>query len=356
MKTKKKEDEMEEAPVKAVAAPAAEVIPGRKKAAILLVSLDQELAAEIFKHLNAKEIERVSVEIAELDSVKSRTINQVNDEFYKILRAREYVARGGLDFAQAVLEKAFGINEAKELIEKIRAATQVRGFSSLKKADSGQLVNFLIKEHPQTIALILSHLSPDQTAEVLADFPEELRIDVAYRIATLGKISPHLLRDIEEVVDSLAEAVISEDMSKTGGTKALAEILNKSNKLTERSILNHLEENDPELASQVKGNMFVFEDIVLIDDRGIQKVLKQVDKKDLSMAFKAADENVKAKIFKNMSERAAQLLKEDLEFMGPVRLKEVEEAQRRIIEVIKQLEDEGEIFVAGRGKEDDIVI
>lgn len=347
---------MEEAPVKAVAAPAAEVIPGRKKAAILLVSLDQELAAEIFKHLNAKEIERVSVEIAELDSVKSRTINQVNDEFYKILRAREYVARGGLDFAQAVLEKAFGINEAKELIEKIRAATQVRGFSSLKKADSGQLVNFLIKEHPQTIALILSHLSPDQTAEVLADFPEELRIDVAYRIATLGKISPHLLRDIEEVVDSLAEAVISEDMSKTGGTKALAEILNKSNKLTERSILNHLEENDPELASQVKGNMFVFEDIVLIDDRGIQKVLKQVDKKDLSMAFKAADENVKAKIFKNMSERAAQLLKEDLEFMGPVRLKEVEEAQRRIIEVIKQLEDEGEIFVAGRGKEDDIVI
>jgi flagellar motor switch protein FliG len=165
-----------------------------------------------------------------------------------------------------------------------------------------------------------------------------------------------LLREIEEVVDSLAETVISEDMSKTGGTKALAEILNKANKATESSILRYIEETDPELASQIKSLMFVFEDIVLIDDRGIQKILKHVDKKDLALALKGADDAIKEKIFKNMSERAAQLLKEDLEFLGPVRLKEVEEAQRRIIEVIKQLEDEGEIYVAGRGKEDEFIV
>ncbi|MFZ0391798.1 MAG: flagellar motor switch protein FliG [Calditrichia bacterium] len=333
-----------------------EVMSGRRKSAILLISLDEETAAEIFKHLSEKEIEKLSVEIAELDSVRSKSINHINEEFYKLLRAREYIARGGLEFAQAVLEKAFGINEAKDLIEKVKSATQVRGFSTLKKADSSQLVNFLIKEHPQTVALILSHLTPDQTAEVLAEFPEELRVDVAYRIATLGKISPQLLREIEEVVDGLAETVISEDMSKTGGTKSLAEILNKANKMTERSILNYFEEFDPEMASQVKSLMFVFEDIVMIDDRGIQKILKQVDKKDLSMALKAADENVKVKIFKNMSDRAAQLLKEDLEFLGPVRLKEVEESQRRIIEIIKQLEDDGDIFVTGRGKDDDIIV
>lgn len=331
-------------------------IPGSKKAAIFLISLDSETVAEIFKHLNASEIERLSMEIAELDSVHSRTIKAVNEEFYKLVRAREYVAKGGLDFARAVLEKAFGQDEAKNLVEKIKASSQIQGFNSLKRAESSQLVNFLIKEHPQTIALILSHLPPEQTADVLAEFPDDLRADVAYRIATLGKISPQLLRDIEEVVDSLAEAVISEDMSKTGGTKALAEILNKANKITERSILEKMEEIDPEMASQVKALMFVFDDIVMIDDRGIQKILKQVDKKDLALALKAADENIKEKIFKNMSERAAQLLKEDLEFMGPVRLKDVEDAQRRIVEVIKQLEDEGEIYVSGRGKEDEIIV
>ncbi len=333
-----------------------EALSGREKAAILLISMEHDIAAEIFKQLPAKEIEKLSVEIAQMESVRSGAIKEVHQEFYKLIRAREYVAKGGIEFAQTVLEKAFGLTEARELIDKIKAATQVRGFNTLKKADSSQLVNFLIKEHPQTIALILSHLTPDQTADVLAEFPEELRADVAYRIATLGKISPHLLRDIEEVVDSLAEAVISEDMSKTGGTRALAEILNKANKNTERAILTHIEEFDPELASQIKGLMFVFEDIVMIDDRGIQKILKQVDKKDLSLALKAADESVKTKIMKNMSERAGQLLKEDLEFLGPVRLKEVEEAQRRIIEIIKQLEDDGEIFVSGRGKEDDVIV
>lgn len=328
----------------------------RQKAAIFLVSLSEEDAAKIFKHLNAVEVEKLSMEIADLKSVHSNTIKTVIQEFYRLLRAQDYVAKGGLDFAQTVMEKAFGMNEARILLDRIKTSARMRGFNSLKRADANQLVNFLIKEHPQTIALILSHLPPDQTADALSEFPEELGKDVAYRIATLGKISPNLLHEIEEAVDLLAETSFSEDMSKTGGAEAIAEILNKSKKNTERNILNFIEENDPDLALHIKGLMFVFEDIILIDDRGIQKILKQVDKKDLALALKATDENIKEKILKNMSERAAQLLREDLEFLGPVRLKEVEDAQRHIIEIVKQLEDEGEIFIAGRGKEDEIVM
>jgi flagellar motor switch protein FliG len=333
-----------------------EEITEQQKAAIFLVSLPEEDAAKIFKHLNPVEIEKISMQIAELKAVHSKTIKLVLQEFYQLLRAQDYVAKGGLDFAQTVMQKALGMNEAKILLDRIKTSVRLRGFNSLKKADANQLVNFLNKEHPQTIALILSHLPPHQTAAVLAEFSEELRADVGYRIATLGKISPNLLHEIEEVVDSLADIVFSEDMSKTGGAESLAEILNQSNKSSERTILSHIEEKDPELALNIKGLMFVFEDIILIDDRGIQKILKGVDKKDLSMALKATDDSIKEKIFKNMSERAAQLLKEDLEFLGPVRLKEVEDAQRHIIEIIKQLEDEGEIFIAGRGKEDDIVL
>ena len=332
-----------------------EELTGKRKAAILLISLDEEVAAMVLQHLNRQETLKLSMEIAKIDSVLSSTITKINEEFYKLITAREYVATGGIDYAQGVLEKAFGLNEARELVDKLRSSMQSFGFTTLRKADATQLSNFLIKEHPQTIALILSYLEPTQTADVLAEFPEELRADVAYRIATLGKISPHLLREIEEVIDALADSVISEDMSKTGGSQALAEILNQANKATERSILNHIEEIDPDLAMDIKSQMFVFEDLTMIDDRGIQKILKSVDKKDLALALKAADEAVKEKILKNMSERAATLLKEDLEVMGPVRLKEVEEAQRRIIEVVKQLEDEGEIVISGRGKEDVII-
>ncbi len=332
-----------------------ETLSGIRKAAILLISMDHETAVHIFKHLTRQEIMRISMEIAKIESVLASNIRQVNDEFLQMIKARDYVASGGLEFAHTVLEKAFGGTEARDLIEKIRGSMHVRGFTSLQKADSSQLVNFLIKEHPQTIALILSYLKTDQTADVLAEFPEELRIDVAYRIATLGKISPQLLRQVEEVIDSLAETVISEDMSKTGGATALAHILNQANKMTEQSIISHLEEIDPEMAMQVKGQMLVFEDIAMIDDRGIQKVLKTVDKKELALALKAADEPVKEKMLSNMSERAADLLREDLEVMGPVRLKEVEEAQRKIVEIVKQLEEDGEIIIAGRGS-DDVVI
>ncbi|RMF61800.1 MAG: flagellar motor switch protein FliG [Calditrichaeota bacterium] len=332
-----------------------EELTGKRKAAILLISLQEDVAASVMKHLNRQEVLKLSTEIAKIESVLSSTINKVNEEFLQMIKAQEYVASGGLELAQNFLEKALGLNEAKEVVEKLRANMQSYGFSALRKADASQLSNFLIKEHPQTIALILSYLEPSQTADVLAEFPEDLRADVAYRIATLGKISPHLLSEIEEVIESLAESVLSEGMSKTGGSGAVAEILNQANKATEQSILAHIEEVDPELAMEIKSQMFVFDDLIMIDDRGIQKILKNVDKKDLALALKAADEEIKEKIFNNMSERAASLLKEDLEVMGPVRLSEVEDAQRRIIEIVKQLEDEGEIVISGRGKEDVII-
>ncbi|GAB4180646.1 MAG: flagellar motor switch protein FliG [Calditrichia bacterium] len=331
-------------------------LSGKKKAAILMISLDVETAAAIFQHLEQPEIEKIAIEIANTKGIHSQLAFDVMEEYHQLIVAQEFITQGGMEFAQNTLEKAFGPQRAMEIIEKIKGALQVRGFNTLKKADAHQLVNFLIKEHPQTIALILSHLNAEKVADVLAEFPDDLRTEVAYRIATLGKISPELLKRVESVVDTLAEQVIGQELSSTGGAKALAEILNKASKTAEKTILSDLESRDPELAQEIKGLMFTFEDIAMIDDRGIQKILKNVDKKDLALALKASDEALKEKIFRNMSERAATLLREDLEFLGPVRLKEVEEAQRRIVEIVKQLEDEGEIVVAGRGGEEEIIV
>ena len=331
-------------------------LSGIKKTAILMISLDVETAASLFKSLSQQEIEKISIEIANTKGIHSQMVYDIMEEFNSLIMAQEFISQGGMDFAQSTLESAFGMEKAMEIMEKIKGALQVKGFNTLKKADAHQLVNFLIKEHPQTIALILSHLNPEKVADVLAEFPEDLMSDVALRIATLGKISPELLKEMESVVDTLAEQVIGQELSSTGGTKALAEILNKSSKATEKNILSAMEENDPELASEIKGLMFTFEDIALIDDRGIQQILKHVDKKDLPLALKVSDDSLKEKIFRNMSERAANLLREDLEFLGPVRLKEVEDSHRRIVEVVKQLEDEGEIVIAGRGGEEEMIV
>ncbi len=331
-------------------------LSGLKKTSILMISLDVETASMLFKLLTQQEIEKIAIEIANTKGIHSQIAFDVMEEFNNLIMAQEFIAQGGMEFAQSTLESAFGMEKAMEIMDKIKGALQVKGFNTLKKADAHQLVNFLIKEHPQTIALILSHLNPEKVADVLAEFPEDLMSDVALRIATLGKISPELLKEMESVVDTLAEQVIGQELSSTGGTKALAEILNKASKSTEKNILSKMEESDPELASEIKSLMFTFEDIALIDDRGIQSILKHIDKKDLPLALKVADESLKEKIFRNMSERAANLLREDLEFLGPVRLKEVEEAHRRIVEVVKQLEEEGEIIVAGRGGEEEMIV
>ena len=331
-------------------------ISGVQKAALLMIALNVENASEVFKHLDAGEIEMISTEISKVRNIPSQTVDSVMEEFYNMVTAREYVLEGGLEYAQAVLEKSFGINRAVEIIEKVKNLTTLRGFDVLKKADSAQLVSFLSKEHPQTIALILSHLSPDQTAAALKELTEPLRTDVVFRIATLGKISPQTLKQIEKVVDDMAGFSMSQSLSKIGGTKSLAAVLNRTNVSLSKEILTGLEQKDSDVAGEVKRLMFLFDDIVNIQDKDIQKILREVDRKDLALSLKIADEKLRQKIFANMSERASDLLKEELQYMGMVKLKEVEGAQAKIIDIVKALEESGEISLNMRAGSDEIYV
>lgn len=331
-------------------------ISGLQKAAMLMVALNIEAASSVFKHLDPGDIENLSAEISKVKNVPSKVIDAVIEEFYGMVTAREYVLEGGLDFAQAVLEKTFGSSKAVEIIDKIKRLTTLKGFDVLKRAEPTQLINFLNKEHPQTMALILSQLSPDQTALALKELPDDLRVDVAYRIATLGKIAPQTLKQIEHVVDEIAGQSMSQSVGKLGGPKVLATILNRTNVSMVKELLNKLEDKDPQTTYEVKRLMFIFDEIINIADKDIQKILREVDRKDLALSLKVSDERLKEKIFKNMSERAADLLKEELQYMGLVKLKEVEGAQAKIIDVIKGLEEAGEISLNMRGGPEEVYV
>ncbi|MDX9791844.1 MAG: flagellar motor switch protein FliG [Candidatus Kapaibacterium sp.] len=327
-------------------------LSGRQKAAILLMSLDVEVAAKVFQELEIQEVEQIAVEITNLKDLSPDIVDDVIEEFYQLMSAQNYLVEGGLEYAQLLLEKSYGPERAKEIIEKIRVLTTIRGFNILKKSDPAQLASFLSKEHPQTIALILSHLPPDQSAEVLQEFKDDLRTETIIRIATIGKVSPQLVSEIEHVVDQIAEQTLSQNLAQAGGSQLVANILNKTNNAMAKSLLERIEEKNPDMAIEIKRLMFLFEDIVLVDDRGIQRILRDVDKKDLAISLKIADEKIKTKIFKNMSERAAAVVREELEYMGPIKLKDVEAAQMRIVDIIKELEENEEISIGGRGKED----
>jgi flagellar motor switch protein FliG len=331
-------------------------ISGTQKAALLMIALNVETASEVFKYLDTAEVEIISTEITKVKNIPSNVVNLVMDEFYAMVTAREYVLEGGLEYAQSILEKSFGPSKALEIIEKVKTLTTLKGFDVLKKADSTQLINFLNKEHPQTIALILSHLNPNQTASTLKELPEPVRSDVVYRIATLGKISPQTLKQIEKVVDEIAGTSMSQSLSKIGGTQSLAAILNKTSVSLSKEILEKLDEQDPDVAQEVKRLMFLFEDIQHIQDKDIQKILREVDRKDLALSLKVADDKLRNKIFANMSERASELLKEELQYMGMVKLKEVETAQAKIIDVVKSLEDRGEIGLNMRGGAEEVYV
>ncbi len=326
-------------------------LSGKQKAAVLLMSLDADVAAKIFRELEMKEVEQIAVEITNLHDVPPHIVESVIEEFYQLMTATGYMLEGGLEYAQVLLEKTYGMEAAREIIEKIRVLTTVKGFSILKKSDPQLTANFLNKEHPQTIALILSHLPPDLTADILNEFEDSLRADTIMRIATLGKVSPAIVSEVEHVVNRVAESSLSQNLAKAGGAQLVANILNKSNNQIAKSLIETIEEKDYELATSITRLMFLFEDIIHVDDKGIQRILRDVDKKDLAMALKIADEKVKEKIFKNMSERAALVIQEELEFMGPVKLKDVENAQMNIVEIVKDLEDKDEIVIAGRGND-----
>ena len=331
-------------------------VNGLQKAAMLMVALNIDAASAVIKNLDPVDVEIITAEISKVKNVSSKTIDTVIYEFYNMVTAREYVLEGGLDYAQAVLEKTYGSGKAIEIIDKIRRLTTLKGFDVLKRAEPSQLVNFLNKEHPQTMALILSQLSPDQTANSLKELPEDLRADVAFRIATLGKIAPQTLKQIENVVDDIACASMSQSVGKLGGPKCLAAILNRANVGMVKEILAKLEEMNQETSYEVKRLMFIFDEIININDKDIQKILREVDRKDLALSLKVSEERMKEKIFKNMSERAADLLKEELQYMGMVKLKEVEAAQARIIDVIKALEEKGEISLNMRGGPEEVYV
>ncbi|MEE9430543.1 MAG: flagellar motor switch protein FliG [Melioribacteraceae bacterium] len=324
-------------------------LSGTQKAALLLIALNVETASQVFKYLEPQEVEAISAEISRVKNIPSNVVEQIVDDYHDLVTAREYVLEGGIDFAQQVLEKSFGLNKASEVMEKVKNLTTLHGFDVLKKADSTQLVNFLSKEHPQTIALILAHLSPEQTSEALVELPEDVRTDVVYRIATLGKISPQTLTQIEKVVDELAGFSINQTMGQLGGTKTVAGILNRISLTMNKELIAKIEEQDEDVAFEIKRLMFLFDDIIHLQDRDIQAIMKEVDRKDLGLALKVADERVQEKVFSNMSERAADLLKEELEYMGPVKLKEVEAAQGRIVDQIKILEEQEIITISFRG-------
>ncbi|BDA80619.1 MULTISPECIES: flagellar motor switch protein FliG [Leptospira] len=330
-------------------------LTGRQKAAIFLVAVGNDVASEIFKHLREDEIEQITFEIARLDKITPEDKEKVLVEFNELMMAQEFITNGGIDFARGLLEKALGNQKAIDIINRLTSSLQVRPFDFIRRTDPAHLLNFIQGEHPQTIALILSYLDPQKASNILSNLPHQIQAEVAKRIATMDRVSPDVLREVERVLERKLSTLASEDYTSAGGIDSVVEILNLVDRGTEKTIIEALEEEDPELAEEIKKRMFVFEDIVLLDDRAIQKVMREVDNTDLAKALKSVDSEVQDKIFKNMSKRAANLLREDMDFMGPVRLKDVEDAQQKIVNIIRKLEEAGEIVVARAG-EDELVV
>ena len=328
---------------------------GIQKAAILLIALGPERSADIFKHLKEDEIEELTLEIANTRSVSPQVKEDVLNEFYQICLAQQYIAEGGIGYAKELLDKALGEDRAKEVITKLTASLQVRPFEFVRKTDPSQLLNFIQDEHPQTIAMILSYLTSAQAALVIGALPPEKQADVSKRIAMMDRTSPDVIKEVERVLEKKLSSLVNQDYTIVGGVDAIVNILNTVDRTTEKHIMESLEIEEPELADEIRKKMFVFEDILLLDDRAIQRVLRDVDNADLGVALKAANEEVQNVIFKNLSKRLAAMIKEDMEFMGPVRMKDVEEAQQKVVSVIRKLEDSGEIVIS-RGGGDEIVV
>jgi flagellar motor switch protein FliG len=330
-------------------------LSGKQKAAILMVTLGPELSANIYKHLREEEIEDLTLEIANVRRVDPETRDFVLSEFKEIALAQEYISSGGIEYARELLEKAFGTAKAEEIIRRLTASLQVRPFDFARRADPAQLFNFIQGEHPQTISLIMAYLQPEQAAIILSALPAEQQVEVARRLATMDRTNPEVLNEVESVLEKRLASFISQDSTSAGGIQSTVEILNRVDRSTEKTIMESLEQTDPELADTIKKRMFVFEDIITLDDRAIQRVIREVESKDWALSLKGSNEAVQDRVYKNMSQRAAAMLKEEIDYLGPVRLRDVEEAQQRIVAVIRKLEDAGEIVVS-RGVEDEIIV
>ncbi|MBD5506559.1 MAG: flagellar motor switch protein FliG [Lachnospiraceae bacterium] len=338
-----------------MAAKADEKINGIQKAAILMIALGPEKSAMIFKHLKEDEVEELTLEIANTRSITPQLKESVVNEFYQVCLAQQYIAEGGINYAKELLEKSFGSEKAMDVIGKLTASLQVKPFEFVRKADASQLLNFIQDEHPQTIALILSYLAPGQAALIVSALPPDRQADVTKRIAVMDRTSPDVIKEVEKVLESKLSSLVNQDYTIVGGVDAVVEILNTVDRGTEKHIMETLEIEEPELADEIRKKMFVFEDILLLDDRAIQRVLRDVDNSDLAIALKGSNEDVQNAIFNNLSKRLAVMIKEDMEFMGPVRMKDVEEAQQKIVNIIRKLEDAAEIVIS-RGGGDEIIV
>ena len=332
-----------------------EEISGVQKAAILLISLGPEKSANVFKHLKEDEIEQLTLEIANTRSVSPAMKDAVLDEFYEDCLAQQYIAEGGIAYAKELLEKSLGAERAKDVIGKLTASLQVRPFEFVRKTDANQLLNFIQDEHPQTIALILSYLPSAQSAAIISALTPDKQTDVAKRIAQMDRTAPDVIKEVEKVLEQKLASLVNQDYTIVGGVDSIVEILNTVDRGTEKHIMESLEIEDPELADEIRKKMFVFEDILSLDDRSVQRVLREVDNNELAVALKGSTEEVQNLIFSNLSSRLATMIKEDMDFMGPVRMKDVEEAQQKIVNIIRKLEDSAEIIIS-RGGGDEIVV
>ena len=332
-----------------------EEMNGKEKAAVLLIALGPEISAQVFKHLSEEEIEELTLEIANVRKIDSQIKNDILFEFYQMALAQEYISQGGINYAKEVLEKALGGDKAAEIIARLTSSLQVKPFDFVRKSDPQQLLSFIQNEHPQTIALILSYLRPEQSALILSGLPAEKQWEITKRIALMSQASPDVIRDVERVLERKVSSIVTQDYTNVGGIDTVVKIINRVDRASEKNIMESLELNYPDLAEEIKMKMFVFEDIIMLDDRSVQRVLREVDSKDLALALKSASEQVSDLLFRNVSKRAAESLKEDMQFMGPVRLRDVEEAQQKIVNIVRRLEDNGEIII-NRGGEGELIV
>ncbi|KGA98253.1 flagellar motor switch protein FliG [Alkalihalobacillus alcalophilus ATCC 27647 = CGMCC 1.3604] len=330
-------------------------LTGKQKAAVLLISLGPDVAANVYKHLREDEIEQLTLEISNVRKVEGELKEEVLEQFHSLVLAQDYIAQGGIGYAKSILEKALGEQVAMDIINRLTSTLQVRPFDFARKAEPAQILNFIQNEHPQTIALILSYLESEQAGQILSELSHEVQADVAKRIALMDRTSPEIINEVELILEQKLSATVTQDYTDAGGIESVVDVLNSVDRSTERTILDALEIQDPELAEEIKKRMFIFEDIVTLDNRSIQRVIRDVENDDLQLALKVASDEVKDVVLSNMSNRMAEAFKEEMEYMGPVRLRDVEEAQSRIVTIIRRLEEAGEIVIA-RGGGDDIVV
>ncbi len=331
-------------------------IPGPRKAAILLLALDREAASLLLKQMEDKHIEEVTREIASLGSVPRDHLERVLNEFYHMALAQSWANEGGMDYARALLTASLDPKTADRIAQQISQQVRRTPFSFLQKAESQNLLTFIQDEHPQTIALIVSHLPYHKASEILGGLAGPKQVEVVKRVANMERTNPEVVSEVEKGLEARLANMLNQNFEKLGGVETVAEMLNLVDRSTEKAIMEGLEAEDPDLVEEIRRLMFVFEDILLVDDKGIQVVLKEIDNEELALALKSASEELKEKIFRNMSERAATMIQEDMEYMGPVRLSDVENAQQRIVDVVRRLEDAGEIIIQGRGGDKDLIV